>query len=121
MMALKPLGFAVKIHGGPYQAAGLPDILFWRSGVSYAFEVKRPGEAWGLQELQRVTLDRLSEEGVCVSVVHSVNEVLQLITGIEEAPAHKPKTQVHLDFDKESVKILTEDISEFLKPDRGGQ
>jgi hypothetical protein len=54
-------------------------------------------------------------------VVHSVNEVLQLITGIEEAPAHKPKTQVHLNFDKESVKILTEDISEFLKPDRGGQ
>ena len=35
---------AIKIHGGPYQLAGLPDLLCLRCGRAVWLEVKQPGK-----------------------------------------------------------------------------
>ena len=36
-------GWFIKVHGGAFQAAGVPDILGCFKGRFVAFEVKRPG------------------------------------------------------------------------------
>ena len=42
--AAKKIGFwSMKIHGGPFQRAGVPDILLIRDGRAYWIEAKRPG------------------------------------------------------------------------------
>jgi Holliday junction resolvase len=41
----KKLGWWVmKIHGGPYQLAGVPDLLCIRRGTALFLEVKQPGK-----------------------------------------------------------------------------
>lgn len=77
MRALKqrPHSFTFKAHGGPYQQAGIPDIVHWENGRSYAFEVKRPGGE--PTDLQAHTLGLMSNAGVTVAVVHSVEETLE--------------------------------------------
>ena len=53
LKALKRAGAPIwwaKLHGGPMQRAGLPDLLILGVGQLYAVEVKRPGgQATGLQ------------------------------------------------------------------------
>lgn len=100
--------------------AGIPDILFWRKGVAYAFEVKRPGEPWGLTELQRITMQAMQKQGVVVAVVHSPEEVMAVIGEQTPESNQRGRTRVHLDFTAETMQILTEDVSEFLEPNRGG-
>lgn len=95
MRALKkrPHSFTYKTHGGPYQQAGIPDILHWENGKPYAFEVKRPSEE--PTSLQALTLDRMAGAGVTVAVVHSVEETL-LLLGLEVLPhALDPAEQAH--------------------------
>ncbi len=59
------------------QSAGWPDILAWRDGVAYAFEVKLPGgKATSLQEKR---LEDLRKVGVIAAIVESVEEVLSLL------------------------------------------
>jgi len=121
MKALTSLGFAFKVHGGRFQTAGIPDILFWRNGVGYAFEVKRPDESWGVTELQRITMDAMQKQGVVVAVVHSVEETLAIIGSFSNADAiEQVKTRAHLDFSSPDTEILTEDITEFLGQNKGG-
>ena len=44
-VAASRLGFlALKMHGGPFSDAGMPDLLFIREGRLWAAEVKRPGK-----------------------------------------------------------------------------
>lgn len=62
-----------KIHGGPYQSAGLPDIIACRGGQMIAIEVKAPGGK--LTAIQSKTLDELRTAGAIVAVVTSVVEV----------------------------------------------
>ncbi len=35
--------WSMKIHGGPYQLAGVPDLLLLKNGSAVFFEVKQPG------------------------------------------------------------------------------
>lgn len=80
-VALKYLGgFTFKVHGGMFQMKGMPDILYWRDGKSYAFEVKLPDEKHSLSNIQYQLLKRLDKEGVIVGVVHSVDEVKEIIS-----------------------------------------
>ena len=73
-------GFWFKVHGGPYQQAGLPDIMGTPDGVLYGLEVKLPGRPHPLTELQRFTLTRLHEAGAVVCVVTSLEEVEELMS-----------------------------------------
>jgi hypothetical protein len=77
-LQIKYGGFPFKVHGGRYQRRGMPDILWWYKGKSFAFEVKR-GDDYGVTPLQQLKLERLAKEGVYVGVVKSVNEVLEIV------------------------------------------
>lgn len=66
-----------KIHGGPFQAAGIPDIVGLHSGRFVGIEVKVPGgKATKLQEL---TLARIEAAGGIAGIATSVDEALALI------------------------------------------
>lgn len=76
---LKQQGFWVlKIHGGPVQQAGIPDLLAVKDGRAYFFEVKT---ATGrLSPLQEHTLDKLRQFGAVAEMVRSVEEVEVILT-----------------------------------------
>lgn len=74
---LKPLGWFVKIHGGPYQSAGIPDIIGVMGGRFVAIEVKRPGEV--PTPIQRLVMRRIAEAGGIVGVATSVAEARAII------------------------------------------
>lgn len=81
-----PDAMIVKIHGGPYQTAGLPDLMVIVNGRAYGFEVKkqRLGEsaehAYGRATLpQQKRLADLRRAGGIGAVVLSVEEVLALL------------------------------------------
>lgn len=81
LRALKGLGgFWFKVHGGPYQQAGIPDILGVLDGTLYALEVKLPGRPHPLTDLQRATLDEMHRSGAVAAVVESREEALHLVT-----------------------------------------
>ena len=81
MRALKAHGvrWMVKTHGGPYQTAGLPDIIAIapRTGRLLGVEVKRPGRK--ATALQSATLGRITKAGGIAGVACSVDEALGLL------------------------------------------
>ena len=78
--ALKSLGgFVFKVHGSMYQRKGMPDLLYWLDGRSYAFEVKLPSEKHPVSKLQDKKLRELKQQGVIVGVAHSAEETLSIV------------------------------------------
>ena len=69
----------VKIHGGPYQEAGVSDILGCYKGKFYAIEVKLPGKERTLTELQQIFINDINAAGGKATMVTSVEEVLKFI------------------------------------------
>lgn len=76
----------VKIHGGPYQAAGLPDLVVVIDGRIYGFEVKKQRLGESAEHaysratiLQQKRLADLRRAGGVGAVVLSVDEVLALL------------------------------------------
>lgn len=89
-----PAAFVVKVHGNPYQAAGLPDLLVVLEGtvgttvVAIEAKAQRAGESRerALARVtlrQRDTLDRLSRAGAVAGVALTVEEALELVTRAE--------------------------------------
>jgi hypothetical protein len=68
---------AEKTWGGGYGNAGKPDITGCLSGRRFELEVKVPGGK--LTPLQKVTLEQWKEAGAIVAVVHSVEEVKEIL------------------------------------------
>lgn len=66
-----------KNHGGPYMAAGLPDIMGLKDGRFLAVEAKMPGRT--ATPTQTRTLARLAERGAIVVVAYSVADVADAI------------------------------------------
>jgi len=78
MQYLKGRGaWAVKLHGGPFQQAGLPDILCILDGVTMFFEVKT--DKGKLTKIQTHCHNRIRESGGRVAVVRSVADVQDLV------------------------------------------
>ena len=74
---------AYKIHGSQYQEPGIPDLLCFRDGRALAIEAKLPGnKPTAVQARQH---KRLTAAGVPVWVVHSVDELREALTGIDDA------------------------------------
>jgi len=66
-----------KVHGGPMQQAGVPDILVCKAGRFYAFEVKtRTGKTTVLQDR---TILLINEAGGVAEVVRSVGDVQRIL------------------------------------------
>ena len=67
----------MKLHGGPMQRAGVPDLLVLYCGVAFFFELKAPdGEA---TKLQLHTMQQIKDAGGTVSVVRSAQEAMEII------------------------------------------
>jgi hypothetical protein len=62
-----------KIHGGPYQQAGLPDLLCTIKGRTVWIEVKLPGQA--PTKIQAATMAALEADGALCFVARSVEDV----------------------------------------------
>lgn len=71
----QPGCYAVKTHGGPFQA-GQPDILGCFRGQMFALEVKRPGNK--PTKLQVAMLRKWLEAGAIIGVVTSLDEVKEM-------------------------------------------
>lgn len=81
-----PSTVAIKLHGGPYSTAGMPDILvvheeqdeelsFW--GQAYFLEVKLPGKK--PTEIQERRMAQLRDAGAVCAVVHNVAEAMEVV------------------------------------------
>lgn len=60
-------GWWNKNWGGPFQAAGLPDIIGCVQGLFFAFEVKNPGNK--ASDIQIETLKDIQEQGGAVALI----------------------------------------------------
>ena len=81
-----PRAWVMKVHGGPYQMTGVPDLLLCVEGVLIGAEVKfqRPGEsrdgaASRATPGQRLQIRNILASGGMAGVVTSADEALQLI------------------------------------------
>jgi len=80
MLREKYPGVWYKIHGGPYQEAGIPDIIGCYKGYFIAFEVKRPNKRSNVSVRQGYQIDRLDREGAFVGVITSTQEAKKAMT-----------------------------------------
>ena len=71
-------GYWVKIWGGPFQKAGVPDLLGCVDGCFFAFEVKT--ETGKATPLQLHTLDLIEQAGGCAHIVRSPEEAVNYVT-----------------------------------------
>ena len=67
-----------KVHGGPFQKVGVPDIIACINGRFVAIEVKR-SDGGIVSELQKAQIKKIKACGGLVGVAHSVDEFLQLL------------------------------------------
>ena len=66
----------VKLHGGPMQRAGIPDLLVLLESRHLFFEIKGPGKK--TTPLQQIHIDRINSAGGEAAVVHSLEEVVDI-------------------------------------------
>lgn len=78
MRHLEGMGyFCIKIHGGEFQVAGLPDLLCIIAGSAAWIEVKQPGGK--PTKLQVAMLARLRKAGCRAGVATTIDEALEVI------------------------------------------
>lgn len=72
--------WAFKVHGGPSQRAGLPDIIACYKGRFVGLEVKDPHTGYKATPLQLHTLDEIRKHDGTAAVIYSVEEALNILT-----------------------------------------
>jgi hypothetical protein len=77
-------GLWIKIHGGPYQQMGLPDIVGCYKGFFVGMEVKVPGKERTLTERQAQILRKIEEAGGYAGVVTSIGQAIRMLENIDE-------------------------------------
>lgn len=77
-----PEGWWVKVHGGPMQQAGIPDIIGCVGGRFVALEVKDPDGNHPVTELQEHTLKEITEAEGLAAVVRSVDQAKQIVASL---------------------------------------
>ncbi len=75
-------GFWFKVHGHPGQRRGIPDIIGVYQGRFFGLEVKVPGRATRVTELQSYILDQIREAGGVADVITSADEAIKLLEEI---------------------------------------
>lgn len=70
-----------KIHGGPFQAAGIGDLVGCCYGYYFNLEVKldKEGSKYEPTELQQKEIDSVKENGGCGACVKSVEQAEQVV------------------------------------------
>lgn len=81
-----PSALVFKVHGSPFQASGIPDLLVFIEGRTFALEVKRqkPGESMNqarsrVTPIQAFTIMRFRKAGIAADCVLSPAEALAVI------------------------------------------
>jgi hypothetical protein len=69
-----------KIHGGPMQAAGIPDLVGCIDGRFVGLEVKLPQGQHGVSKIQAATLRSIRRAGGVGEVVTSPEEALEAVS-----------------------------------------
>lgn len=87
--------YVVKLHGGPMQRSGLPDLLVIHQGHVVFLEVKRPGEQ--VTAIQEHTLGELRRHGATVAVVRSADEAERVIDAAQGEPERCEVVVVQVD------------------------
>lgn len=71
-------GFWFKVHGGPFQVAGIPDLLGCVDGYYVSVEVKVPGSG-KTSDIQDATIDKIKAAGGIALVATSPSEAVFLV------------------------------------------
>lgn len=79
----------VKLRAGPWQQAGLPDLLVVLDGREMFFEAKAPGEV--ATPLQQETMRRIRAAGGVAEAVDSAAQVAEILEGQIMASVRCPK------------------------------
>lgn len=66
-----------KIHGSPYQEAGIPDLVGCFKGYFVGMEVKQPGEE--PTPIQRANINDIISAGGYARVIDSVKEAVRFL------------------------------------------
>ena len=72
--------YAIKIHGGPYQTPGLPDVLALKDGRLLAIELKTPSGKPSKLQVQRLL--ELRQHGAVAGIVHSIAELHEVLAAV---------------------------------------
>lgn len=80
----------VKIHGGPFQEAGLADLDGVVEGLSFRFEVKEPLEGTPSQ-LQLETLEEYRKAGAISCIVETSSQAIALVKAAQAHPGIRRK------------------------------
>ncbi len=74
--------WTLKVHGGPFQTAGIPDLLCVKHGLAVFLEVKQPGKY--ATKLQNHRIAEIKNVGGAVAeVVKSVDEAREVLDGVD--------------------------------------
>jgi len=77
-------GWWVKIHGGPYQTSGIPDIVGCYRGKFLGLEVKPSGRKSDLSLRQQVTLTRIRDAGGISALISSTQDALDVLDEVDK-------------------------------------
>lgn len=80
----RPSTWRFKVGAGPFQVAGLPDIVGCTDGRFFAFEVKQPGKT--ATPLQSATLAAIKRAGGIAETVTSLDQVRFVLDGPQGYP-----------------------------------
>jgi hypothetical protein len=72
-------GYWVKIHGGPFQRIGLPDIIGCVQGKFVGFEVKVPQRKDNVSDLQQANIDAIEAAGGTSAVITSYEDAAEIL------------------------------------------
>lgn len=75
-------GFWIKIHGSPFQIAGIPDILGCYRGRFIAFEVKRDASGRPTP-LQQHMMEKIRAAGGFATLIFTAEQALDLLDRID--------------------------------------
>jgi hypothetical protein len=85
----KKEGWWVKIHGGPFQIRGVPDILGCYKGKFVAFEVKVPGKEDTQSAMQLAIFARIRLAGGVPKLVSSATDATGVLEKLDMLSAHR--------------------------------
>ena len=71
-----------KVHGGPMQPSGIPDIIGVYKGMFFGVESKEPGNS--TSEIQDFRIARIRAAGGLVVVAYSMTDVQQFLLHLAE-------------------------------------
>jgi len=79
-------GFWFKVHGGPFQMAGLPDLLGCVQGRFIGIEVKRPSRMTNVSPIQQRMIQKINLNGGLAIVSCDPDTAVEEVTRFLSTP-----------------------------------